>query len=311
MSDPKDPGPDLKGIEPSTNKDDNEGKTSKINKRVNWTPDTIVLGPGGIKGFSHLGALFFLDTHGILSEVKNFIGVSVGSIIALLYICGFGVREIITIAADTDLFKDLTSINFNSTKTNKGLMSNGPIKNKIQALLIDKIGFVPSMKQLYEKSGLNYITVTFNVTKDQTEYLSYDTTPHMSVLDATMLSMNIPFLFYKIEYENNEYIDGAFGNPYPVDYLDDGKHNILGIYIESKVSGEDLAGYINKIAYTPLRQLRKTIMAKTSNKCKHLKITTDIESTVGLNVSAEDKGKMVLAGYNEAKIFIPNICQSF
>jgi len=54
-----------------------------------WKPDIVILGPGGIKGFLELGVLYALQNNNLLENVHTYVGVSVGSIISLLLVCGF------------------------------------------------------------------------------------------------------------------------------------------------------------------------------------------------------------------------------
>src|SRR6056297_3123288 len=89
-----------------------------------WTPELIVLGPGGVKGFLELGSLLVLEKWGWLDNVHTFVGVSVGAIISLLLICGYKVSEIIAEAADANIFQDMSTVRFSDIKGNVGLVSN-------------------------------------------------------------------------------------------------------------------------------------------------------------------------------------------
>src|SRR5665648_189955 len=79
---------------------------------LQWKPDIIVLGSGGVKGFLHLGALCALKEYHMLDHVKTYVGVSVGAIVALLCVIGYNISEIIVFANETSLFNDFSTINF-------------------------------------------------------------------------------------------------------------------------------------------------------------------------------------------------------
>lgn len=280
--------------------------------KSSWIPEVIILGPGGIKGFSFLGALVVFEKYGYLDSVTTYGGVSVGSIISLLIIAGYKIKEIVTEAADTSLFQDISSISLNNIRAGGGLISNEPIKRKLSELLCKKLGKVPSMKQLYMATGLNYMSVTFNVDKDDVEYFTHETNPNISCVDAAMLSMNIPFLFYQLKYNNCTYIDGAFGNPYPIDYYDNGKRNILGLYVSSEEkersnSSEGTFNYAHRAIQAPISQLRKNIISNCSLKCQHLKLYNTVSDISGISVSPQVKADMVNDGYKEAIQFILNL----
>ena len=75
-----------------------------------WKPDVLVLGPGAIKGFYMLGGLSKLEHNGYLSNVKVWVGVSIGSVISLLLICGYSIKEIIEIAINTDILSEMNDV---------------------------------------------------------------------------------------------------------------------------------------------------------------------------------------------------------
>ncbi len=276
-----------------------------------WRPTVLVLGPGGTKGFLELGALLIFEKERFLTSIRNYVGVSVGAIISVLLVAGYSVTEIITDAMDVNLFQDISSINLNEIKDNVGLLSNRAVKEKLVTLLENKFGFVPTLHQFYMATGLTLTCVSLNLDDERTEYISWETEPTISAVDAVLLSMNIPLLFYQLRYKGNLYIDGAFGNPYPVDEYDDGKTNILGICITElkENSSVDLTKvrYIYKILVSAITQNRKRIRSSTSERCKHLELTSPTLDGIGLLVDIQMKSRMVFIGYNEAIKFIKRL----
>lgn len=267
-----------------------------------WYPDVIVLGPGGAKGFLELGALLYLFRRGLLSRVNTYVGVSVGSIIALLKVCGYDIKDIITIAADTDIFKDITQISPHEAKENLGLISNEPIKKKLQECVEKKFGRVPSMLQLYQTTGLTYSSISYNYSKNRSEVHNHETKPEMDCVAAAMLSMNIPFMFYELFFNGDRYVDGALGNPYPIGLYDDGVNNILGMYIESKIpTTRDFMSYVHGVIQAPMTELRKRSILAASARCKHIALQTENRDTTGISFSAQDKADMIIDGFNIAQ----------
>jgi predicted acylesterase/phospholipase RssA len=175
------------------------------------------------------------------------------------------------------------------------------------------MGFVPTMKQLYTLTQCTLVCVTMNIDKDEVEYISHETEPSLSCVDAALMSMNIPLLFYKIKYHNSIYIDGAFGNPYPVDYYDDGKTNILGIYIKSKspdnvksVDDNNL-WYIYKILFSSMNQNRELLLKRSSDKCKHIELSTSVVDMTGFTLDHKTKADMISIGYRRGLEFLREI----
>lgn len=298
------------------------------NKQIQtWYPDILVLGPGGMKGFLELGSLIKLHSVGLLDRVHTYIGCSVGALISLLLICGYNPTEILNDAVETDLFHDLYSISLTDIFTGAGLMSNKNIRDRLTSRVEQKFGFVPTLYKLYLATGMKFIAVTLNLTLDRVEYLSKDTEPNLSCIDAALLSINVPFLFHKMYHKNCLYIDGAFGNPYPVDICDDGNSNILGIYISphnnsipfpertsgnvnSPTSDKDLSNpifYLYKILHASITQIKIRTQKNCSSRCKHIELFSFNSDITGLSFDKDIKARMLLIGYQESEKFLKNL----
>lgn len=270
-----------------------------------FRPRSVVLGPGGVKGFLQLGALFSLEQRALLNEVKSYTGVSIGAVISLLLCSGCDVREIIGYAIDTDLFRSLNNFNFEDMKTGTGFISNDSIKSKLTDIIQNKFGYIPSMNTFHNITGYDFCAVTYNITKNETEYISYHNYPGISVIEATMLSTNIPILFFKAIYNGNTYADGALGDPYPISYHDEkGKEQVLGIYVDNVCKEESAQSYTNSIIMAPMRELRKHRIKSSSARCKHLGIYTDTANITGFNLSLQGKADMVIEGFKQAQEFL-------
>lgn len=198
-----------------------------------WYPRVVVIGPGGVKGLKVLGFLSPIEDSGLLDYVDTYCGVSIGAVISLLIICGYKIREIVGEAVKLDLFKEIGTFNFQSIMENRGFISNEPIRRVLSQLVINKFGSIPTLYGLYMRTGKSYVAVTLNATDGVCVMLNPFETPDISCVDATLFSMNIPFIFYQLFHRGKTYVDGALCNPYPIDYFDDGKTNILGIYMKT------------------------------------------------------------------------------
>lgn len=276
-------------------------------KQDGFHPHAIVLGPGGVKGFLQLGALFALERVKMLDRVKSYTGVSVGAIISLLLCSGCEIKEIIQYAIETDLFRNLNHFSFEDMKTGTGFISNDSIKSKLMDVILSKFGYIPSMTIFHNITGYDFCAVAYNITRNETEYISYHNYPDISIIDATMLSMNIPILFFKAIYNGNTYVDGALGDPYPVGYHDKKeKELVLGVYVDNVCKEESVQSYANSIIMAPMRELRKMKIHASSQRCKHLGIHTDIVNITGLNLSLQNKAEMVVEGFKQAGNFLIN-----
>ena len=289
-----------------------------------WKPRVLVIGPGGIKGLKTLGFLSPLEDAGVLDSIDTFCGVSVGAIISLLIVAGYQIREIVGEATCLDIFSEMDGFNLKRVLDNNGLLSNEPIRKKLTGLIINKFGIVPTLHGLYMQTGKALITVSLNATDDECTYMTPFSHPTMSCVDAVMFSMNVPFVFYQIIHRGKTFVDGALANPYPVDFFDDGNTNILGIYMKSVDGREKIthynslisqierpndknltfATYAYKVIHALMEHRRIDILARSSDRCRHVCLQTKVFDILGYSVTLEEKATMLVEGFNEGVEFL-------
>lgn len=172
-------------------------------------------------------------------------------------------------------------------------------------------------------TGKSFVAVTLNVTNEECVMLNPFDHPDVSCVDATMFSMNIPFVFYQLMYRGKIYADGALVNPYPTDYFDDGRTNILGIYVKTVHSNNiiptntrspiiqrvndpslPLGIYSSKIINTLIDHRRNSIIQRSSQLCRHVALEVNIDDILGYNITTEQKASMLVEGFNEGKTFL-------
>ena len=105
------------------------------------------------------------------------------------------------------------------------------IEQRLELLLKNKFGLVPTLEQFYMFTGKRFICVTCNYSKQSTEYLDEKSNSTLSVIKAVLMSSSIPTILERMVYNGQIYIDGALRDPYPVAQVDDGITPILGFYI--------------------------------------------------------------------------------
>ena len=274
-------------------------------------PTHIVLGPGGVKGFYMLGTLHKLYDVGYLSEVKRYSGSSVGAIISLLMVCGYSPVEILTVGADARIFQGFFQVDvadrISEMRSNFGITSNIAIRNKLSDAVISKLGMVPTLKQLYMMTGIDFVTTSYNITKSKPVRFNHLSHPNMSAITAVLFSANIPLLFYKLVYEEDTYIDGGFCDPMPIGEDDD---RTLGIYVQVSASGQvnnslsELTHYMQAIVASPIQCLRDIIIRNSGNNCKFIGISSRVVDTTGVSLTEVDKAAMVIDGVRAAEKYL-------
>lgn len=279
-------------------------------------PTHLVLGPGGVKGLYFLGLLHYFENANFLDNIKGYSGSSVGAMIALLKTCGYTSRDIIMMAIDTNLFNDFYNVNFGSKlaemKTNFGIVSNSNIRDKLRDAVIKKYDRVVTMHELHLITGIDLQIVTFNRTKETKLYINHLTCPDMDVVTAVLLSINIPLLFYRMTYKDDEYIDGGFCDPLPITPFDNGINQILAVYIHTGLSQKidnsswfaNLTGYLHQIVTTSIHCLRDYILATSSSKVDFIELRSTSTDTTGVSLSVEEKTEMIFSGMETARLYL-------
>lgn len=270
--------------------------------------NVLVLGPGGNKGYAELGILQYLESSGRIKNLHDIVGVSVGSIISLLLVCGYSVMDILGQSHEANLL-DGTNL-FGSMREmliKQGLFDQRTLEEKLESMVKKKVGFIPSLSELYAFSGKNYVSVTTNVSKPVPEsvYLSKDTEPNLSCIKAALMSSNIPIIFAKCTYMGNHYVDGALSDPYPVLKFDLPGARILGIYITSvpiSVS-DDLNDYIMHSFTSPVLQLKERSKKLSSDRCVHMDMTLRSRVLSSIIMTDDEKGSIFIEGHRFAKRF--------
>jgi predicted acylesterase/phospholipase RssA len=289
-----------------------------------WYPRVLIIGPGGIKGLKMLGFLAPIEDVGLLEYTDTFCGVSVGAIIALLIVAGYQIREIVGEASNLNLFKDIRNITFKSIIENCGLMSNDSVKRRLTQLMVHKFGLVPTLYNLYLQTGKAFVAVTLNATDNECIMMSPFTHPNISCVDVALFSINIPFIFYQLMFQGKTYVDGALGNPYPIEYFDTTTTNILGLYTKSNNTVHSIHSqehtndtdhlspieYSWKIINALIDQRTLEAVKNSSSVCKNICLSSeicDISLKLSYTITIEDKAHMLVEGFNEGQHFITSL----
>jgi len=274
--------------------------------------DTIVLGGGAIKSFNTIGAIQYVYENYLLNNIKTFIGTSGGSMIAYLIIIGYTPVEIMVFLCTNQIFEKIQNFNMVAMMNGLGAVSYLHIYEQMEKMTIEKIGYIPTLKDIKEKFNKDFIVITYNFTEDKIEYLSHDTYPNLPCLIAIRMSSNLPLIFEQFKYGNSYYIDGGMANNFAIDIgIEKGK-KILGIYNEmsnysfTKNTEFNLSEYIFKIMFIPSNEILKLKFNSIDNTNKHkidiIKIDDSINSNpFNFGISIKDRLDLFSNGYQIAK----------
>jgi len=275
----------------------------------NWKPNVILIGPGGSRGFLYIGCLKRLfEEKDFLNDVKTWIGCSVGAGIALLIVAGYTITEIKNLCMDINIIEDIVSINLNDAKEKLGFIQNKTVEEELKRRVVSKFDYIPSLKELYQLTGLKLSLVTFNIDKLEPEFLDKDTEPDLSCVEAAMMSMAIPILMQPRKYKGNIYCDGAIGAPYPVLNFDCDGNKVLGMYISSSddlcSSDKKITNFLYRLIHSGMKVIRDVHIEKSSSNVKNIPLKTVIRDTTGISISKESRQLMIDQGYNSGETFL-------
>lgn len=266
--------------------------------------DTLVISSGSIGGITILGSLHFLHERKEL-RFNKYIGTSVGSILCLLSLVGYSPLEIISHLCCSNLLTSFVANNINIF-TGEGVFPFKRILVDIEKLLKDKgLSLNYSFSKLYEIYPKIITMVTYNLSEDKTEYLNKDTSPNMSLEQGIRLSCAVPFIFERVYHNSCEYVDGAFGSSFPVEYYTSKK--ILGINLEWRTTTHikdhqhDILKFISKLLILPVKSSSRAKVEEYSRLVKHkiINLTLDSDEYSSLSISIPKIMDMFALGYKQ------------
>jgi predicted patatin/cPLA2 family phospholipase len=128
-----------------------------------------------------------------------------------------------------------------------GICSVSLVTSRVKSLLASKFNNKnPTFKDLYDLNGARLYICAVNVTKMKPVYFSVDNFPDMHIIDAINMSCNIPFIFKKIEFQGDYYVDGGLSVNVPLDIVYHNKLQYsLSSHYEDKVLCVVTAGTIS------------------------------------------------------------------
>ena len=205
----------------------------------------LVLEGGGVRGLAYAGVFKVLEEKGVLQQIEKVGGSSAGSIAGLLVCIGYSASEIDSLMFELPVqkFKDgyggLVG-KYKRLKTGFGIYKGEAFEDWLAQLVANKTGN-PSLSfaqlhSLHSKDKVYkdlYCTGT-NLSKQQLEIFSYETTPDMSIALAARISGGVPLYFEPVELDNslrkikkndtvsfiNYYVDGGMLCNYPISLFD-------------------------------------------------------------------------------------------
>jgi NTE family protein len=234
-------------------------------------PYRVYLSGGGICAIAHVGALMELSNQISLTPVKEWMGVSAGSLVAMCICIGFTLDELYKLCVEFDFtnIKEYDSVP--GWLIHFGIDTGERLHKLIEACLhVKGLSSDFTFKECQEKFGksLKVVATDLNDAKSIT-YCSKDT-PNYKVANAVRASMSYPYYFQPfICPESGHYLaDGAIISNYPLFVLPKEEHSrTLSILIRTSMKRHEnlMDAELEDIIMLPIQIIlteRTTIEAK-------------------------------------------------
>ena len=271
--------------------------------------DTLVLSGGGPSGVAYAGILKALTDYNILKreELNEIITTSVGIIFAILYLLDYTILQIEKIVLETDLTKILNTddLEIDDLLVKFGLFSNQQIGDSISSFIRHKTQKNDlTLKELYDLSNISLIGKVYNVDRGKTEYFEYNNTPDISLIQLSMMTTAIPYLFQPVEFEGDLYVDGGLKGHFPIEASTSKYY--LGLNVRGGTTNRSNFSILKDL---PLLKFTMDLMNDRDNNIdpEDKKIFTyHINGGLNFSLDMNQRKSMIEKGYNETIEYIKN-----
>ena len=266
----------------------------------------LAFGGGGSRGILHAGAIKYFEESGLLANVTNVYGCSIGSVYATAIALGLNSEQIIKMSYKFTSFSEIFLEKLSLERLARNLERKGLSE-------MDMLGeFV--VKIFMEDSGIDLRTMKIKDTKLSLHICSSNVTKKcltvfegdVPIIDAIKASCCLPMIFCPQNINGNMYIDGGYLTNMMLDYIPQ----------ELKESTLELSIRFENIVMTPkaikqmshltfLYGLYKVSCLYEMKKEKHkndIQLYCKLSSGIS-DVSNEKCTEMIESGYESAKSF--------
>lgn len=180
---------------------------------------SLVLGSGGARGLSHIGAIKYMEEEGY--EIRSISGCSMGALIGGVYACGKldVFEEWVRAISKVDIVRLL---DFSWGK--EGLVEGERIIGAMKQLVGDR---------RIEELPIEYTAVAADIKREKEVWLKRG-----SLFDAIRASISLPLFFTPFEMNGMKLLDGGILNPVPIaPTFEDNTDLTIAINLGAPVSG--------------------------------------------------------------------------
>jgi len=206
-------------------------------------PYRIYLSGGGMCAMAHVGALLELNKHIPIKSIKEWMGVSAGSLVAMCLCIGYTLEEMenISVRFDFTNVKDYDSVP--GWILHFGLDTGERLMKLVEACL--HVKGLPShftFKDCQERFGKSLRVVAADLNEAKPITFSPKDTPDYKIADAVRASMSYPYYFqpHICPSTGHYLVDGGVVSNYPLFVVPEEEHNsTLSILIRTSIEKKE------------------------------------------------------------------------
>jgi len=292
------------------NKQEHISRTTQIPPRI--PPRRIALCGGGVRGVAHVGVRRALRDAGILACVKEIIGISAGSLFALLWVLDYTIEQTEKLSLEFDFTRLIniepeTALLFPITY---GLDDGKGIEGLITSILKHK-GFGPdaTFEDLAKHHHLQLRCFATELQTSKIREFSTSKTPRISVKHALRASMSLPLFYTPVEEENGSLlVDGGILHNLPLVFLNEQERNeTWGVLftVENQSVAKPVTDVMQYIRYIhDSVTLIKNIVYIEKFHNRLICIPADVFGALDFQETRESRQKLINLAYQKTREFL-------
>ena len=276
--------------------------------------DTLILSGGGPSGVAYIGIFKALIENNILqsdfSGIQEIITTSVGIISSYLYMINIKQEVCQEVIMKFNILSvlNLDDIKIDNLLVDLGLFSTDKIGKIIQSITKNCLQCEDiTLQELYDRIPIKLTVKVFNVTQKNTEYISYQTNPDLSIITLAQMTTAIPYFFKPVSYNDNLYVDGGLRGNFPIEACQ--SDNYLGIFIHGKLVNTNHEIFklfpILEFTYSLMINKEKIDFDKYKEGKERI-LYIQINQGLNFDLSVEDKKNIIQKGYDNTLQHIQN-----
>ncbi len=275
-------------------------------------PRRLALCGGGTRCIAHVGVFKALQQEGLLSCVREVLGVSAGALFSLLFSLGYSLQDIERLAVEFD-FTMLRTIEpdslFNFPFT-FGLDNGDGIDKFLSSLLMRK-GFSSTctFKELSQKTNILFRCYATDIDTGKVCDFSVHTTPNQSVKFAVRASMSLPVLYQPVvdPATGHFLMDGGVLHNLPLVFqTDEEREHTLAVLFMTEPkphTKESNVLHVFQSVYDSVTHMRN-MPYLTRYKDKVLTIDIKGFSAVSFDETKEQRKELIESAFQQTKEFL-------